>query len=377
MFAPFTYSTREVLVAPAKALTAKQITVMTLFVALALILYDLGLYLALAYEGAPASGLLQSYGLLPMFIPRFDSLIAQGLFGLGVFVGVFTLMVGFFAVSASQIEAIRGNHFMSAGQMVRFALRRTPQLLFAELAIIGLVLVIVGLFALLGLVSRVPAVGPWLYSVLFALPNFIIAMLTIFVIFVLTLTVFLTPAVAAADRTTESFGVIVETFSTILRQPVRWFGYTLYALVTAKLASWVYAYFAYRAVQFMVWSSGLGGGNEVYRTVSAGLSHLPIRSEPVRFLTTLFPGSSIGFSVPIGSPLLRDLAVGYLMAAMLFIILLSVVGYFFAVCAVAQARAFAVIRFAKDNYRLSDEKALFFEDEHVNPPIDTQQPASQ
>ena len=66
---------------------------------------------------------------------------------------------------------------------------------------------------------------------------------------------------SAADRAGETFTAILETFSTVIRQPVRWLSYTAYALVAGKVASFVYAYFCFRAVQFIGWSAGLGGGD--------------------------------------------------------------------------------------------------------------------
>ena len=42
-----------------------------------------------------------------------------------------------------------------------------------------------------------------------------------------------------------------------MRQPHRWLWFTIYSAVTGKVASFVYAYFAYRAVALMVVAAGL------------------------------------------------------------------------------------------------------------------------
>jgi hypothetical protein len=117
-----------------------------------------------------------------------------------------------------------------------------------------------------------------LYVLLFAIPNFVVALFAIFIIFVLSLTVVLLPAVAAAERRGETFTAILETFSTIILQPFRWFGYTVYSLVAAKVCGFIYAYFAYRAVQFLIWSASLGGGERLGRLGQSGMAHLPFRS---------------------------------------------------------------------------------------------------
>ena len=59
-----------------------------------------------------------------------------------------------------------------------------------------------------------------------------------------------------------------------------------------------------------------------------------------------------------------------LMAIMLFLIFASIIGYFLAVVATAQARAYVVIRYKKDDYEIATESPLFFEDEPVNEPIE-------
>ena len=89
----------------------------------------------------------------------------------------------FLRFPAINIEAVRGNRFMSPKQAIRFALRRFPQLFLSELSIALFVAVIVLLFVLLGLVSRIPYVGEWLYIILFAVPNFIIALICVFILF--------------------------------------------------------------------------------------------------------------------------------------------------------------------------------------------------
>lgn len=363
------YDFRDVLSAPARALSAKQILVMTLSLLLALTLYDMLYYLAVAIDAQNLSATFNVYGFFPFTMPRFEALVARAVFYSGVAAAVLAVMLGFFAVAAINIESIRGNRFFSSVGSLKFAASRFWQLFLSELSIAAFVGFIIFLFALLGLVSRIPIAGEWLFVILFALPNFIIALLSVFIISVFTLTILLLPAVAAAEREGESFGVIVETFSTIIRQPLRWAGYTAYSLVAAKLAGFVYAYFAYRAVEFMVFSASIGGGRRIADLVNSGLAHLPVRSEFAQEMFNVFPGVSFGVEI---QPMLRsssDSPVSYAMAVMLFLCFLSILGYMGAVLASAQARGYVAIRQIKDGYSIADESPMFFTDEHVNPKI--------
>jgi len=361
---------RDILWAPARALSAKQIFVMTFFVIAALVVYDIFYYLAQLLAGARLSLVFSAYNFFPFENIRFYNPLSQVSLIVGIILAVLTVMMGFFGVAAINIEAIRGNRFFSNSRAVRFAFKRFKQLFLSELAIIIFVAFVVFLFFLLGLISRLPYIGDWLFVLLFVLPNFIIALLTVFIIFIFALSVVLLPAVAAAERQGESFSVILETFSTVIRQPARWFGYTFYSLVAAKVCGFIYAYFAYRAVQFIGWATSLGGGDRINRLIKSGLSHLPVNTDLVRETFNIFPGLDFSFSVGHWALGGTDTPAGYLMAVMLFFIFVSIIGYMLAIVAAAQARAFVVIRYKKDDYNIAEEKSLFFADENINPEID-------
>lgn len=363
------FNFKDVLRAPAAALSAKQILVMTLSLIGALIVYDIFTYAALAVAGEGFDGAFSVYGFFP-----FDGLVVNSIFGqvvywIGVGLALLTLMLGFFAVSAINIEAVRGNRFLSPRQAIRFAFQRFPQIFLSELSIALFVALIVLLFALLGLVSRIPIIGEWVYVVLFAIPNFIIAIFAIFIIFVLLLTVLLLPAVAAAERRGETFTVILETFSTIILQPFRWVGYTAYSFFAAKICGFIYAYFAYRAVQFLVWSGSIGGGDRLGRLVQSGLAHLPVRSDLARETFNIFPRIDFGVNLRsmVGYPV--DSAISHFMAFMLFLIFASILGYALAIVAAGQARGYVALRYIKDGYSIAAEDSLFFKEEPVNEPV--------
>ena len=83
----------------------------------------------------------------------------------------------------------------------------------------------------------------------------------------------------------------------------------------------------------------------------------------------IFPGIDWGISIAHWTRGNANDPVGYLMAVMLFLIFASIIGYFFAIIATGQARAYIVIRYLKDNYDLTAEPPLFVEEEPVNKPV--------
>jgi len=363
------YDYRDVLWAPAKALTAKRILTMTVFIGVAFVLFDAFVYLALAFEGENLKFVWGAYNIFPFVNFHLESLAASAVYAIGALAALLALMLGFLAVAEMDMEQIRGNRFLTFQEATQFALSRLGQMLVSEITIVAFLVFVAVVFALMGLISRIPFVGEWLYALFFAVPGFIVAILSVFTIAVLSVSVLLLPAVAAAERKGEAFGAILETFSTVIRQPWRWLGYTAYSLVAAKVCGFIYAYFCYRAVQFSVFFGKFGGGDRVEGLVRSGLSHLPANSQLVRDMFNIFPGIDFGFTI---APWLYGGSaepVGYVMSFMILLIFMSIFGYIGSVLATAQSRAYMVIRFVKDDYRIHDESPLFFNEEPVNPVI--------
>ena len=358
---PLHYDIRDILIAPARALSAKRIFVMTLFLLISLGMYDLFTYAAVVIQGDSVGAFWRVFGLLPAVWNPFSDPAAQGVYLFGVVIALIGLMLGFFAVSAIEIEQIRGNRFLPMRGAIKFAFQRLGQVALGQLSIAMFLVILFALYLLLGLLVQIPVVGEWIYSLTFVLPVFIVALFTVFIFAVFQVGVVLLPAAAAADRRGETFTAILETFSTVIRQPVRWLVYTAYGLVSAKAASWVYAYACYRAVQFSAWATSVSAGEEAKDLVREGLSHLPVNAEIVEQMFQLWPG--VDWGVQVWPWVMRgDNPASFVMAGMLFLIFASILGYFLTVVATTQARGYVLIRYFKDGYKIASEKPLFFDE---------------
>lgn len=350
------YNFVDVFKAPIEALSAKKILVMTFFLLLSLALYNFFTYLSFYVEGERLDVIFSVYTFFPFYKLFFGNIFAQIIFAIGALISLLILMLGFFAVSILEIEAIRGNQFMKPEHAIKRAFTRFKQICLAELGIVSFVLFIIFLYTLLGFVTRIPYIGEWLFAFLFVIPNFIVAMLTLFIVVVFLISIILLPTVTAAEKKGEAFQSILETFATIIRQPFRWGGYTILALVTGKLGSFVYAYVCYRSVQFIAWSTSLSGGERLNTMVKKSLALLPLKSDVAFHTFQLFPGIDFGFSLAKYAKYTSHSAAEYLIAFMIFIIFASILGYFLTVIAVGQARGYAVIRYLKDGYKIEDEE---------------------
>ena len=147
---------RDVLKAPAYALSAKQILVMTFFLCVAMAVYDIFVYLAYLFDGQNLGTVFRVFGFFPFSFPSVHNWIAWIAYVVGCILTVLSIMLGFFGVAAINIEQIRGNRFMSWSAAIGFAFSRLGQLFLAELAVVLFVALIIGLFVVLGLVARIP-----------------------------------------------------------------------------------------------------------------------------------------------------------------------------------------------------------------------------
>ena len=266
------------------------------------------------------------------------------------------------AISIIDLEKFRGNQFCGFIQSIRFARQRAKQL-FMSLLTIGLFVgFIVLLGILVGLITRIPYLGNFIYSILFFFPNFIVSLLTVVVIFVLMTGVIIMPSAVASDRAGETFNSILGTFSTILRQPLRWIGYTLYSLISAKIAGFVFAYFCFRSLQFLKAITMIGGGENISALINSGMAHLPLKSKLIAFTTTLFPGIDFSFDIARLSNVPPDLSndiTSYIMAVSLFLVFLAIWGYIVSIIATGQTYTYVIIRKIREGFPVTEEEPLF------------------
>ena len=370
----FVFSFREIVSAPAKALELKKIFIGGLSLLVALAFYDCFVYLAVAVDGLTVSSFFKSHSFFPFSDIRFVTLTAKALFTFGVLFGLYAILHGFLAIALITIEELRGNRLCSARDGLRFSLSRWKQT-FLALASIGLFLFFLLAFnSGLGLIAHIPWIGPSLYSVLFVIPGFLVALFTVVIALVFVLSLLILPAATAADRVGESFTSIVETFSTFLRQPFRWIGYTVFSFGAAKLCVWLLAALSAFAVKSFVWLSSLTGGPVVGATFAGGARQLPLRGWLVDFSASLWPGLKVA-GVELGFDITRwgkggaEGVAATLMAVALVVIFAYIWGYGMSIIATSQSVAYVIIRKLRDDYDITAEDPQFLEPEWINPPL--------
>lgn len=376
----FHFDIRDILAAPASALRLKKIFLGALSLLAALAVYNLFTYLAVWAGGGSPGYLFGAEDIFPFDKVRIDAGPARILYGIGIAASVFTLMFGMLAISLVNIEELRGHRLVSAKDGIRFAFLRLRELFYAELSLMALVLFLVALLALLGLVIKIPFIGQPLFAILFLFPGFPIGLFLTLVVLVMLASFFILPAAVSVDRVGETFTCLLEAFSTLMRQPFRWLGYTFASLVSGKICVWVLAGVTIFTIRSLMTVWHFVGGPDSSEVFAGGAKHLPFDGILVFYTTHLWPGLQSLFGVDLffnisawgrGGP---DSLATYLMSATLLFIFAYVWGYGVSIVATTQSYAYVIIRKLRDDYDVTAEDPLYLQREWINPPVDEQYP---
>lgn len=358
--AAFRYSIRDLFAAPKLALAPKNIVIATFFLGCAYDVLMLTSYLAMLIDGEKLSVAISVYGIFPPILHGYTSIISTLIAYVGYLFAFLFGLHGVMGISLVTLEDLRGNPFFSINDAIKQSFARMPQLLGALFAVGFLTLLLVGVLALFGLIARIPGIGSWLWSLLLVVPNFILAVGLVAMVYLIgSVAVSSLPSIIAADKRKEIFGPVVELFSIVLRQPARWFSYTALALLLAKVASLVYAYVTVRAIELLSNTGAIVGGDSVAQAISGGMSHLPLTSRWMHALFSIYPGSEWSISIVRLLGRYSTDPVSYFSAGMLFILFLTIPGYFLSVFSVTIVRGYVIILNAKDNRRITEEPPQF------------------
>jgi hypothetical protein len=100
-------SIKNIFSVPGKALKAKKIIVLSLFLIIAVVIYNSFGYLAAVLDRPDGANLISDVGFVPLQVISFNSSLTQIIFYLGVLLSIFSIMTGFMAVSIFDFEEIR------------------------------------------------------------------------------------------------------------------------------------------------------------------------------------------------------------------------------------------------------------------------------
>jgi hypothetical protein len=218
-------------------------------------------YLAvLLAPGGNLGDLWSKYGLVPYLGSTYLPWTSWILFGIGVGILLFSWLVSATGVARATYMHLKGNHFYTWKEALRFALRKkggsiafTP----AAIAAIAFFTGLGGVFvALLGDIPYIGEIGLSLFTVVW----FAASLFLVFVLLALAVSLIQTPAVLATTDD-DAFEGVFQSFSTLSAQPWRLVIYEAMIVALSIIGAGVLFFFAKKAHLLMttlfLW--GMGG----------------------------------------------------------------------------------------------------------------------
>jgi len=229
------------------------------------VLWDFFVYLGFLAAGENMGARWRMSVLMPLPGGLFwSSPVAVALLVAGCLAMAAVLMRGSLMASRIAFEQIRGDDFYSGAEASSFARSHSAPLAAVPLLLVFLVAILLLKGAAVGLLSRIPAAGPVVASLL-ALPLWGAMLLAVLTALALLLAFVLLPAIVACTKG-DTFESVFELFSTLTSQPWRLLLHGILAVLATALGTAVFALFSAGAMGLLSlttsWASGGGGFTE-------------------------------------------------------------------------------------------------------------------
>ncbi len=354
---------RDIFLAPRAALSGKKIWVATGGLLLAHLGYAVFTYLARIATGMTLGGLWSTQGLWP--VPAFAQYTWPGwllqLLGFG-FAGM-VLMLAATAVSSLAYKQFRGDDFFSTSDAWTFARSRWLALVLAPLVIIGLLLFLVIAGMLLGLIGKIPLIGPLVVAAHMPLV-ILFAVIAAFSALVFFTHFALGPAIISTTSG-DAMDVLVQLFSCAWSQPWRFLTYQFLLKLLSIFSVHVMVFFVIGGFWISRWIIAPVMGSSFPQMLQIGYEFARFRC-PVTSTTCALARENCGIDLASRLPALQqrcldslfaaDLtgaggavtAAGYIFGVVLFLIIIAVTGYFFATWFSGQTIIYLILRKRKD-----------------------------
>ncbi len=255
-----TFSVKDITSCTRYGFSARKIWVFFKTLVLSLIIWDFFVYLGLFASGCDLAARWSQSRLLPLPGSLFwMDPIPVILLVIGISLIIHVIMRGSMMVSRMTFQQIRGDDFFSTSDASAFARGHSAPLISIPIMLAATLLLIFGAGALMGLISRIPVIGPLAASLL-SIPLWGVMLLGVLTLIALILSFGLLPAVVACTGG-DSFESIFEVFSTLTSQSWRLFLYWLLSCVIIFFGGSIFLLLSSVAIKFLSFSVAAGSGD--------------------------------------------------------------------------------------------------------------------
>lgn len=358
MFKPY-FDIRDVFRAPRLALSGKKIMIQFFGLLTGYLGFLILTYIAHLLSKMSLSDIWESYRFFPLSDFSFTNWYSWLIFIIGVVFLVFCWLLASAAVGKVTYEQLKGDEFYSAKDSVKFLKKHGQTVLASPLFLVGVALILIIGGIIIGLLGKIPYVGELGIGVFFAVPIFAVALVSVYVIFILAFSFLLAPAIVATTKE-DIFETIVQLFSTIWSQPWRYFLYTGVILTLAKIGAFVLGYFVYRSVQLVYWSCGIFMSVKLTDITDEAFSYVTFPDWFFKFFANIFPGINFRFHLPEtgwqGFLSWSESISAFLIGITLILLVFGVLSYALSTLSTGQTITYIILRKKKDEENLLERK---------------------
>jgi hypothetical protein len=373
----FYFDFRDVFKTPRLALSGKKIFLQFIGFFSGYILWLIFNYVAFLSEGMQLGEIWEAYGLFPMFELTYNFWYSKLLFFFGFFLFLVFWFFGSTAVGKVTCEQLKGDEFYSTKDALRFSRKHFKTALFSFLFLIVAVLFLFICGIVIGLLGKIPVVGELGLGIFYLIPIFVVALFTIYTLFIFFISLLLAPAVVATTKE-DTFETLIQLFTSIWAQPWRYFLYTGITAGLAKIATFVFAYFSFRAVQFIHLSLGIFMKDKLANIFDQALNYLALPTGVINFFTNLFPKINFAFFLPeagLGDGTNWSGSISAFLIGISFILIFFfILSYGLAILSCGQTVTYLIIRKRKDEENLLEKKTELEELEELEEKKEKEKP---
>jgi XTP/dITP diphosphohydrolase len=267
-----TYSFLDPWSAPRLGASGKKIWVAFRGITLGYMIYLFFGYAANMMVGLSPVRTWQVFHLFPLSPGGPGSELASAIWTFGLVAGLLSLFVASVGVAKITYRELKGDDFYGGSDAWRYALEHGRSTIGAPVALGVLFLAVMLVVVVIGLVGRIPGIGPILFGLL-AFPAFLAALLGVFVLLSLYLALLYTPAVIGTTGEDALEGAI-QAMGLLWATPWRTVGYSVIAGTATLIATWVLAVVVRWALS-LIGFAAMGMGEGFHAFAAGTLAYLP------------------------------------------------------------------------------------------------------
>ncbi len=226
------FDVRDVFKSPRFALSLQRIWIQFIGLVVGYLGYLLFTYISFITAGVGLSIGWKKYGLLPCVFSESPNWYSVIIYLIGLLWLIAVYLISATAVSRATYMLVKGNHFYTWTDAIRFALKKTASILLSPAAILLIIIFFLAGGAVVSLLGKIPFVGEFGVTI-FTFLWFFASLFVVFLVIIFTVALIQTPAILATTND-DAFEAIFQSFSLVWSQPWR---LILYEFISAAMAA--------------------------------------------------------------------------------------------------------------------------------------------